>query len=400
MHMASRLRLGLTLPNLLGLTLAFAATGWTNTAAAITIKIDYSRDDAPGPNSKFFGSGNPAGAAAGAQARAALEAAAEFYSDALEDTFSAIEVPSKYLGSKGGQATFFWKRRYFDPSNGANYAEVNPEINANQYVIYVGAHDLAGNAVGLAGPGGYVGGFAARSGELTAQENAEITSIAAQFADESTDRGETSGFGRWGGSLAFDRPTQWHFDHTTSPPPNNTENDPTDDFQDFYSVALHEIAHVLGFGEVDEDDNQKTAWENLVDGTAFTGSNSLSAYTPTGNVPLASADDMSHWEQAIDMSPVYEEIGNQTPLMVPSIGPGIRRQLTNLDVAALADIGWEIDLPGGSASAATLASLNVSSGSASFAALSANIVPEPGSALLISSAASTLLILNSRRRFT
>ena len=40
--------------------------------------------------------------------------------------------------------------------------------------------------------------------------------------------------------------------------------------------------------------------------------------------------------------------------MVPGLTPTtMRRQLANLDAAASADIGWEIDLPGG-ASAATV----------------------------------------------
>ena len=30
-------------------------------------------------------------------------------------------------------------------------------------------------------------------------------------------RGESSGFGRWGGSIAFDSQKTWHFDHTTIP---------------------------------------------------------------------------------------------------------------------------------------------------------------------------------------
>jgi hypothetical protein len=250
---------------------------------------------------------------------------------------------------------------------------------------------LPGGELGHGGPGGYVGGFAARSGNLTSAENAQITSIASQFASESTVRGESSGFGRWGGSISFDRPTNWHFNHTTNP--GGTA-------RDFYSVALHELGHALGFGEVDSDDTTKsTAWEKLVSGSGFTGTNALAAHTPTGNVPLASADDTSHWLQAIGDSPVYEGSGVQTPIMVPSISNGVvRRQLTNLDAAALADIGWEIDLPGASASAAMLASLEFSSGSTSFAAMSASIAPEPGSACLAIAAASAMLMLNPRRR--
>lgn len=362
----------------IGLFVFSLAVGDARSAAAINIRIDYSRD-----TNDFFGAGNPQGAAAGAQAKAALEAAAAFYSNHLEDTFSSISAPATFNGAQGGQAKFFWKRKFIDPATGANHAEVNTQVSANEYVIYVGARDLPESQLGNGGAGGYVGGFAARSGNLTSAENAEINTKVAQFLSESTKRGETSGFGRWGGSLAFDRPTIWHFNHTTNPGGGT---------QDFYSVALHELAHALGFGAADE-------WEALVSGSGFTGANSLSIHTPSGNVPLASTDDTGHWQQAIAASPIYGGSGNQTPLMVPTIVPGVRRLLTNLDAAGLADIGWEIALPGTSASAATsLVSFHQNSGSASFAALSASVVPEPGSAVLALVATGALSMRRKRQR--
>lgn len=364
---------------LLGCVVATAIAGWVGSAAAITIKIDYSRDEAAGPNSKFFSTGNPQGPAAGAQARAALNAAAAFYSEVLEDAFSSIDVPSKFHGSNGGEATYFWKRRFIDPATGLNDALVNAEFEENEFVIYAGARDLPGSALGLGGPGGFVGGFAVRVGEFTSQENADITATAAQFASESTKRGETSGFGRWGGSVAFDRPTNWHFDHTTNP--TATE-------QDFYSVALHELGHVLGLGTSDE-------WKALITDTNFMGAKAVASYG--GSVPVGTNDEGGHWATDATTSPVYELAGMQLPLMLPSIDKGIRRRLTNLDAAALADIGWEIDLPGSGASAATLASISLSSGSASFAALSASITPEPGSGLLALLAAMGAAVHRKRR---
>ena len=66
-------------------------------------------------------------------------------------------------------------------------------------------------------------------------------------------------------SLAFDNDTNWHFDHTTMPP---TPMPPTPAKSDFYSVALHEIGHTLGFGASSE-------WTSFVSGTTFIGPQSM-----------------------------------------------------------------------------------------------------------------------------
>ena len=319
-----------------------------------------------------------------------MQAAASYYSTILEDTFAEIDVPNKYFGSRGGEATWFWKQRFINPQTGFNEAKVNVGVDENEYVVFVGARDLPNSGeLGLAGPGGFVSGFVRRQGDFSAAEKAEIDAIQATFEDAVNDRGETSGFGRWGGSIAFDKPTNWHFDHTTAPSGGK---------QDFYSVALHELAHALGFGAEDEDSTTKTAWENLVTGTNFTGANAAASYTPALNAPLASSTDTGHWLAGIT-SPVYEGTGSQVALMVPSIPTNTRRLLTDLDAAALADIGWDIDLPASSASAASVLSLrsvNLSSGSASVAALSVSVVPEPASVMLALLAGS--LLMGIRRR--
>jgi hypothetical protein len=103
-------------------------------------------------------------------------------------------------------------------------------------------------------------------------------------------------------------------------------------------------------------------------------------------VPLASVDDKGHWLQGIETSPIYGGAGTQLPIMVPTLlSTQVRRQITNLDAAALADIGWQIDLPGGSASAAMFA-------------LTGFAVPEPASAALLSFAGLSLLFVHRRRR--
>lgn len=172
---------------ILGLpVLMIAAMSIANSACAIEVKIDYSYD-----TKGFFQANSPA--------RTAMEAAASYYSTILEDTFAEIDVPDKIYGSRGGEATWFWKRRFINPETGFTEAKVNPEkIEENKYIVYVGARDLpVSGELGLAGPGSFVAGRAIRNGEFTAAEKAEIDAIEAEFKDVTTDRGETSGFGRW-----------------------------------------------------------------------------------------------------------------------------------------------------------------------------------------------------------
>ncbi len=92
---------------------------------------------------------------------------------------------------------------------------------------------------------------------------------------------------------------------------------------DFLSVAIHEIAHVMGFGT-------STNWQNLVSGTDFIGTKSTEIY---GNpVPL----DGGHWDDSVTID------GRETA-MDTTLSDGTRQLLTRLDYAGLEDIGWQVD---------------------------------------------------------
>ncbi len=98
---------------------------------------------------------------------------------------------------------------------------------------------------------------------------------------------------------------------------------------DFYSVALHEVAHILGYGTAD-------TWFNQINGSnEFTGATSVAVFG--GNVPLQPGG--GHWLDGTDgsLDGIFVEAA-----MDPTLRVGTRKEFTPLDLAALADIGWEV----------------------------------------------------------
>lgn len=293
----------------------------------VTLKIDYTFD-----SSKFFSTGNPAGATAAAQAKAALESAASYYSSILTDAFSAVQAPPSFTSTAGGTATFNWSIGFENPSLAGDVRTLNnPVLAADEYHIYAGARSLPGLTIG-------VGGFSTPgydyniSGAFNPGEGAAQSLKAQQFADAVTNRGQASGFVTWGGTIAFDTDANanWHFDHTTAPTVNKN---------DFYSVALHELGHALGLGTSNQ-------WKSLSTSAFFTGSAATSLMG--GNPPLGPVDSANgtrgHWAEGT-MSKVYGSNVAQEALMDPNINSGTRKRLTALDAAAMTDIGWSLTTP-------------------------------------------------------
>ena len=293
-------------------------------ASAITIQVDYTYD-----TGNFFGSGNPSGATAGAQAKAALEAAASFYSTILTDSFSVIQTPPQFNGSNG-HVVWHWKENFNNPTTNSSVVVTDATIAANQYIIYAGARSLSGSEAGFGGPGGFTWS-SDPTGLFSPAENNQINATTATFQNQVEHRGQASGFSRWGGVVTFDNDgtTPWFFNHLADPSGNVT---------DFYSVAIHELAHALGFGEQVAPPQPPAEWQKLVSGTNFFGVNSENQNS--GNaVPLS--PDLGHWV-AGKTSVVYGTSTSQEALMDPDIQNGTRKKLTELDAAALKDIGWSL----------------------------------------------------------
>ena len=289
----------------------------------------------------------PASFLPGSSARQTLERVADFYSEILDDTFSPIVTPPPFTSSlppeeNPGIASWQWTLSFSNPGGPGQITLVDQSIDADEYRLYVGAESLSGNTLGRGGPGGFGYQGGGNGGYFTEEEIEQLQMTGAQFNAAVTKRGETSGFARWGGAVAFDSDAtaNWHFDNTPPPAGKN----------DFLSVAVHEIGHALGLGS---SDNWNALTAGSGDNAYFSGSAAIASYG--GLVPLAfhtdgaePIADKAHWREGT-MSNVFGSATPQAAAMGPSITVGTRKRLTALDAAALSDIGWTVvplEVPG------------------------------------------------------
>ncbi len=269
------------------------------------ISIDYRFDEPGNGGINFFDPLDPNGLLA----RNSLEAAADTLEYWLNDSFAAI--------TPGGANT--WSALFFDPrtsSSTTTETVTNLHVAASSVTIFAGA--FTGGPGGLLGQGSK-GGYVGLAGDST-------------FQDTILTRGGTAEYVMWGGMTRFkgDR-LDWHLDHTSMPGGSEF---------DFYTVAVHEMIHVLGFGQSTEWDNQRISF-------IFTGPKSVEVYNrtdadtgdPTNPVPL---DDSDHWDNSLQSIVASDGVTLQDTLMGPQLLPGQRLEVTELDLAGLSDIGWEV----------------------------------------------------------
>ncbi len=257
-------------------------------AQAIIIELDYSYDT----NNFFQDSAR----------QNVLQSAANFFEGQLNDSLTAIN----------STANNNFTAVFFDPSSGSNTSLSNFSVATDTLRVFAGGRNLGGSVVGRGGPGGF---------NVTGSQ-AFVDNAGSRVQVGETDGNNATDFAPWGGSITFNTESSWYFDLDISSDQDISGND-------FYTVALHEFAHLLGFGLAD-------SWDNQVAAGSFFGSASMVANA--GQTVLLH-DDLSHWANGTNSL-----VGgvNQQAAMTPTIITGTRKHFTELDLAALEDIGWEV----------------------------------------------------------
>ncbi len=274
---------------LISLAAVFLAVG-ASPARAVDIVFDYSYD-----SSGFFSSDK----------RVVLDQVAQVFSRNLNDTLNAITP----FGDNVLDV------RLFDPQNPSNLLLMSDfSVPADTVRIFVGSKSLGALTLGMGGPGSIV------------------ASGSSGFIENAISRGEPgaldeppSDFAPWGGTITFSTDTSWYFDSDVS-----TVEGLSGKF-DFYTVAMHETAHVLGVGTSD-------TWFARVDTVQHTFSGTLTR-SLEGGVPVKLQSDNAHFSTTVRGLANGVE---QMPLLAPTITAGARKYMTDLDWAALHDIGWEV----------------------------------------------------------
>lgn len=255
---------------------------------------------------------------------------ADFFEARLVDSLAAIQ-PGVFNS---------WTAITSHPGiSGQNIQVENLIVPEDTLIVYVGGRDLGGS-LAVAGPGGYsANGFPSFLNTLSARGQAGALNSTSEISD----------FAPWGGVIIFNTSYSWNFQTAVSGEGSAF---------DFVATALHEFCHVLGVGTAESWDNQ------INQDNFFTGPLSVASFG--GPVPVES--NWGHWQNdgscqsplGYDpdnplnvLSRTYGSFGsthgmNQIAIMDPQICAYFSdfiHVLTDLDLAALSDIGWDVRLP-------------------------------------------------------
>ncbi|MEM7082478.1 MAG: PEP-CTERM sorting domain-containing protein [Pseudomonadota bacterium] len=258
------------------------------TSHAITIEFDYRYDNG------FFD--DPA-------RRARLEQAASFFTF-FTDSLTTISP----------EAGDTWSVIINNPSNlGMLEVLTDQEVAADTLRIFVGGASMGPSVLGFGSTGTLFDIDGSDEFEASLFTRGQQNALGATATD----------YGVWGGVISVNSDKEWYFGESADGLGANQH--------DFLTTAVHEIAHIFGFGSAD-------SWFSQIvtgpDGTLqFEGAASMALFG--GPVPL---ENSAHWLEGL-FSEVAGEF--QETLMDPSTPAGERQLMTALDYAGLNDIGWE-----------------------------------------------------------
>lgn len=252
----------------------------TGAAQAIELEFDYTYDDAG-----FFTTAH----------QNILNSVASEFGSRLTDSLAAI--------NSGG--TDSYRARIAPLTNDSRELTDPISIPEDTIRIYLGTQSLGTTTLGFGGIGFEAGG----SSDFTS-----LLDNRGQSAPSSVDVGPITG------TIVFNADSPWYLDNDVSTVESFGGND-------FYSAAVHEVAHVLGIGT-------SNAWNNLISGSTFTGS--AATQVNGGAVALADSGHVSGALRSTFMGQL------QQPALSPWLLQGTRKYMTDLDWALLSDIGWEV----------------------------------------------------------
>jgi len=165
------------------------------------------------------------------------------------------------------------------------------------------------------------------SESLTLSEGSYFASFV--VGSEEAERIEGDDFEPWLGTIEFNASVSDDFYFDLSP---ETDNDIPFNQQDFLSLSLHEIGHVLGIGT-------GPAFITLIENGNFTGTQSVSL---NNSQPVPLDRDLTHIEDGFTLDDHDHDHDHSDALLDKSFTFGTRNLPTDLDLAILSDIGYDI----------------------------------------------------------
>jgi len=292
-------------------SLLASPAGW----AALSITFDYSFDES---GTQFFGSsGTPV-----TDRRNILEDAATVFETSLIAQSTNLDGSSNELSAispdvPGGDT---WDATFTNPDDGSSDSVSNRSVASGEVIVYVGGRSLGGSTLAV----GEVGGFTASGSQ------AWLDTLEARGQDGALDSPATD-FGPWGGSIAFDTSgTTFDFDGVSGGMSDGVGDGTTASGEfDFYTVAVHELAHVLGFGTA-------SSWDTYVDSAndEFEGPQ---AVAENGGSDVQLDSDEAHLASGTDVL--------MDPTLTSGSGSGLEREFaSDLEFAMMADV-WAVPEP-------------------------------------------------------